>query len=148
MQINVQFLLHVHVYIKACWFFPIWFKYLKVSALSSCEESASTVQIVKRCPTDSESWKMAAKNMNCEAIKQNCSQSSNRHHFQYHCVINAWMNVTLEVCAPNRTIFGMIHAQALILYSEISHTPIKKVMENPSTDQPPPPSKKKRNQNN
>lgn len=78
----------------------------EVSALSSCEESASTVQIVKRCPTDSESWKMAAKNMNCEAIKQNCSQSSNRHHFQYHCVINAWMNVTLEVCAPNRTIFG------------------------------------------
>lgn len=78
----------------------------EVSSLSSCEESARTVRHVERCPTDSISWKMAAKTMNCDAIKQNCSQSSNIHHFQYHCVINAWMNETLEVCAPNRFIFG------------------------------------------
>lgn len=75
----------------------------EVSSLSSCEESASTVRHVDRCPTDSESWEMAAKNKNCDTIKQNCS---NIHYFQYHCVINAWMNETLEVCAPNRIIFG------------------------------------------
>nr|XP_034331054.1 uncharacterized protein LOC117690691 isoform X3 [Crassostrea gigas] len=84
----------------------LMFIFTEVSSLSSCEESARTVRAVERCPTDSESWEMAAKNMNCGAIKQNCSQSSNRHHFQYHCVINAWMNETLEVCALNRTIFG------------------------------------------
>lgn len=78
----------------------------EVSSFSSCEGSADTVRTVERCPTDSKSWEMAAKNMNCDAIKQNCSQSSSRRLFQYHCVINAWMNVTLEVCAPNRTIFG------------------------------------------
>lgn len=75
----------------------------EVSSLSSCEESASTVRPVERCPADSKSWEMAAKNMNCGAIKQNCS---NIHNFQYHCVINAWMNETLEVCAPKRIIFG------------------------------------------
>nr|XP_034316660.1 uncharacterized protein LOC105334870 isoform X2 [Crassostrea gigas] len=78
----------------------------EVSSLSSCEESANTVRPVKRCPTDPKSWEMAAKNMDCGAIKQNCSQSTYRHYFQYHCVINAWMNETLEVCALNRTIFG------------------------------------------
>lgn len=84
----------------------LMFIFTEVSSLSYCEESVNTVRIVKRCPTDSESWEMAAKNMNCDAIKQNCPQSSKIHHFQYHCVINAWMNETLEVCALNRIIFG------------------------------------------
>uniref|UniRef100_A0A8W8JEV3 Uncharacterized protein n=1 Tax=Magallana gigas TaxID=29159 RepID=A0A8W8JEV3_MAGGI len=46
--------------------------------------------------------------MNCESIEQHCSDSFNtgRHQFQYHCVINAWRNATLEVCALHRTIFG------------------------------------------
>lgn len=76
----------------------------EVSSFTFCEESARTMRYVNRCPTDSDSWKIAAKDMNCESIKHKCS--SGRHHFQYHCVINAWMNATLEVCAPNRTIFG------------------------------------------
>lgn len=82
----------------------VMYIFTEVSSFTFCEESAATMRYVNRCPTDSESWKIAAKNMNCESIKQNCS--SVRHHFQYHCVINAWMNATLEVCAPNRTIFG------------------------------------------
>lgn len=76
----------------------------EVSSFTFCEKSAATTRYVNRCPTDLETWKIAAKNMNCESIKQNCS--SGRHHFQYHCVINEWINATLEVCAPNRTIFG------------------------------------------
>lgn len=85
----------------------LMFIYTEVQAASytTCKESASTVRPLDRCPTDSKSWEMAAKKMNCDAIKQNCSQPSRRHLFQYHCVINAWMNETLEVCAPNRTIF-------------------------------------------
>lgn len=86
----------------------LMFIYTEVQAASytTCKESAGTVRPLDRCPTDSKSWEMAAKKMNCDAIKQNCSQPSRRHLFQYHCVINAWMNETLEVCAPNRTIFG------------------------------------------
>lgn len=76
----------------------------EVSSFTFCEKSAATTRYVNQCPTDKESWKIATKDMNCESINQNCS--SGRHHFQYHCVINAWMNATLEVCAPNRTIFG------------------------------------------
>lgn len=77
----------------------------KVLALTFCEKSILTVRYVEKCPTDSTSWKIAAEKMNCESIEQNCSQTG-RDHFQYHCVINAWMNATLEVCALNRTIIG------------------------------------------
>eukprot|EP00105_Crassostrea_gigas_P012011 XP_011427874.2 PREDICTED: uncharacterized protein LOC105328618 [Crassostrea gigas] len=81
----------------------------EVLALTSCEESAMTVRIVTRCPSDLSSWKNAAKSMKCESIDNNCLhtiRSKGDHRFQYHCVINAWMNATLEVCALNRTIFG------------------------------------------
>eukprot|EP00105_Crassostrea_gigas_P002560 XP_011415128.1 PREDICTED: uncharacterized protein LOC105319324 [Crassostrea gigas] len=67
-----------------------------------------TIKYVGKCPTDAKSWKIAADKMNFESIEQHCSDSFNtgRHQFQYHCVINAWWNATLEVCALNRTIFG------------------------------------------
>lgn len=125
-------------------FFVIWYKYLKVSSLSSCEESANTVRPVKRCPTDPKSWEMAAKNMDCGAIKQNCSQSTYRHYFQYHCVINAWMNETLEVCALNRTIFGMI--TCLVIYSILWNVtcPDLKGDGKPNYWQHSPPKKKKK----
>eukprot|EP00105_Crassostrea_gigas_P038044 XP_019922192.1 PREDICTED: uncharacterized protein LOC105326851 isoform X1 [Crassostrea gigas] len=79
-----------------------------VMAMTFCEESAKTVRYVDKCPEDLKSWEKAAKDMNCESIEHNCSKtvSKGNHRFQYHCVINAWMNATLEVCAPNRTIFG------------------------------------------
>lgn len=80
--------------------------YAEVSSIPICEASAATVRIVSRCPTDLKSWKIAAQNMKCESINQSCSDRLYRHIYQYHCVINAWMNATLEVCAPNRTIFG------------------------------------------
>nr|XP_034308496.1 uncharacterized protein LOC117683434 [Crassostrea gigas] len=79
-----------------------------VLALTSCKESAITVRYVERCPQDLKSWEKAAKDMNCESIKHNCSPTLGKtnHLFQYHCVINVWMNATFEVCAPNRTVFG------------------------------------------
>ncbi|XP_052681663.1 uncharacterized protein LOC128162475 [Crassostrea angulata] len=81
----------------------------EVLALTSCEESAMTVRIVTRCPSDLSSWENAAKSMKCESIDNNCLhtiRSKGDHRFQYHCVINTWMNATFEVCAPNRIIFG------------------------------------------
>lgn len=84
----------------------------KVSAIIFCEESAMTVRYVERCPEDLKSWENAAKNMNCESIRHNCSLtllSKGQHHFQYHCVINTFINATLEVCAFNRFIFGTVY---------------------------------------
>lgn len=82
--------------------------YSEVHAITFCEKSTMTIKYVEKCPTDANSWKIAAEKMNCESIEQHCSDSFNtgRHQFQYHCVINAWRNATLEVCAPNRTILG------------------------------------------
>lgn len=93
--------------------FPLFIMYTcmipEVLALTTCQESVKTVRYVERCPVDLKSWEISAKNMNCEAMKYNCSEtfiSKGQHRIQYHCVINTWMNATFEVCAPNRTIFG------------------------------------------
>lgn len=83
----------------------ITFSTEKCSSFTFCEESATKIRYVLKCPTDTKSWKIAAKNMNCDSIKQNCS-STTEHQFQYHCVINELRNALLEVCALNRTIFG------------------------------------------
>lgn len=70
-----------------------------------------TVRYVERCPEDLKSWEKAAKDMNCESIEHNCTHNLSKgdHRFEYHCVINTWINATLEVCALNRTIFGTLH---------------------------------------
>lgn len=86
---------------------PVTYIYTEVHAITFCEKSTMTIKYVEKCPSDAESWKIATEKMNCESIEQRCSDSVNgRHQFQYHCVINAWRNATLEVCALNRTIFG------------------------------------------
>lgn len=90
--------------------------YQKVSAITFCEESAMTIRYVERCPVDLKSWERAAKDMDCESIHHNCSHNLSKgdHRFQYHCVINNWINATLEVCALNRTIFGTVHINGFI----------------------------------
>lgn len=79
-----------------------------VSAYTQCEYSLLKVNYVRDCPTDAVSWNKAAERMDCQSIKQNCSGLNPQQHvFQYHCVVNGWMNATLEVCAFNRSILGM-----------------------------------------
>lgn len=82
----------------------------EVSTFTQCEYSLLKVNYVRDCPTDVVSWNEAAERMDCQSIKQNCSNSSGlnsqRYVFQYHCVVNGWLNSTLEVCAFNRTILG------------------------------------------
>lgn len=98
------------------------YMYLKLSfsrsfqtlAETPCGISVLTVNYVKQCPTDAISWKMAAKRMNCESLIHNCLPNTKHRlntkpvKFQYHCLINAWINATLEVCAFNRTIIGTL----------------------------------------
>lgn len=102
------------LYIESMFYFfliYIYNVYQKVSAITFCEESAMTVRYVERCPEDLNSWEKAARDMNCESIDHNCTHNLSKgdHRFQYHCVINTWINATLEVCALNRTIFGTLH---------------------------------------
>lgn len=62
----------------------------------SCEDSKLTVEIVKECPNSEKEWKKAAARKNCEEYARRCDQ---RNDFVYHCVINTYVNETLEVCA-------------------------------------------------
>lgn len=82
----------------------------EASAFAACQESILTLRYVNHCPEDAASWQMAAMRMNCNSIRQKCSKSLNlnpkKYIFQYHCLINAWMNATIEVCALNRSILG------------------------------------------
>lgn len=50
-------------------------------------------------------WDAAARRNNCsrKASTQKCSAVD---QFLYHCIINGYRNVTLEVCAPSIIIFG------------------------------------------
>lgn len=84
--------------------------YRQVCPFTGCQISTLTEKYVDQCPTDAESWKMAAKQKNCESIEQECTQlnelNSQRYIFQYHCLLNSWGNATIEVCALNRSIFG------------------------------------------
>nr|XP_034330984.1 uncharacterized protein LOC109618301 isoform X1 [Crassostrea gigas] len=98
----------LHTFERIILLLSLMYIYSEIHAITFCEKSTMTIKYVEKCPTDAQSWKIAAKKMNCESIEQDCSDSFNigRHQFQYHCVINAWRNATLEVCALNRTIFG------------------------------------------
>lgn len=45
------------------------------------------------------------------------SHSCNSSSFDYHCVINAWGNETIEVCAPRSVIVG----ESASIYHEYLH---------------------------
>lgn len=74
--------------------------HLQVFGNSECEDSAETAKTVKSCPQNIIEWNEAAKNKGCEKMSHSCSS------FEYHCVINAWGNETIEVCAPPVRIVG------------------------------------------
>lgn len=69
-----------------------------------CQEAIDNINIVLSCPTSKEDRDIAARRMKCNefAKLKNCSNEQ----LKYHCVMNAFMNETLEVCAPVRFIFG------------------------------------------
>lgn len=86
---------------------------VQVLAFTECQKSLLTVRNVNTCPKDGASWQMAASRMNCESVQQECSKAlgldPQRFIFQYHCLINSWMNALVEVCALNRSILGKLN---------------------------------------
>ncbi|XP_062587060.1 uncharacterized protein LOC134248681 isoform X2 [Saccostrea cucullata] len=70
----------------------------------SCSASKSTVQSVENCPSSEQEWIEASRRKNCSAFATQCSEPDK---FVYHCVINPYLNETLEVCVYKKTIvFG------------------------------------------
>lgn len=67
---------------------------------TKCDESAATAKKVKSCPQNHMEWSKAAARKGCEKMAHSCLS------FEYHCVINAWGNETIEVCAPKLQIVG------------------------------------------
>lgn len=70
-----------------------------------CQEAVDSVTIVGSCPTTKAEWDAAARRKNCSKIAST-QQCSAVDQFVYHCVINGYSNVTVEVCAPSRIVFG------------------------------------------
>lgn len=70
-----------------------------------CHESIYSLTIVESCPTTKAGWDAAARKKNCIKIAstQKCSSVDK---FVYHCTVNGYKNVTLEVCAPFKLIIG------------------------------------------
>ncbi|XP_056007061.1 uncharacterized protein LOC125665779 isoform X2 [Ostrea edulis] len=68
-----------------------------------CPSPKETVSYVPSCPRTQQEWKMRAQIKNCLHVFQQCS---NPHLYVYHCVINSYVNATIEVCAPGAYIIG------------------------------------------
>lgn len=62
----------------------------------SCDISNKIMRIVKKCPDNEEKWREAAARMNCTIYANQCDEPE---RLVYHCVINTFVNQTLEVCA-------------------------------------------------
>ncbi|XP_061169327.1 uncharacterized protein LOC133178609 [Saccostrea echinata] len=63
--------------------------------------SLPTLNEVPDCPRNKEDWQEAAERKHCDRIK-----NTDHPPFVYHCLINAWANATVEVCAPTWYISG------------------------------------------
>lgn len=62
---------------------------------------------MESCPTNNQEYENAANFKNCKltASQQKCSDADK---FVYHCVIDGFENETLEVCAPQKIITGIL----------------------------------------
>ncbi|XP_065926907.1 uncharacterized protein [Magallana gigas] len=74
---------------------------ISIAIDGSCPVSPSTVEIVDNCPDSEERWRQAAARKNCTAHASSCSEPD---RLVYHCLINSFVNQTLEVCAYGRII--------------------------------------------
>lgn len=89
-----------------CYFLVLGLLQIQIKSQNRfCQEAVSSMRIVTTCPTSKTEWDSAALKKNCDELaqRQNCV-SFNK--FKYHCVINGLRNTLVEVCAPERIIFG------------------------------------------
>lgn len=72
-----------------------------------CEEAVESVERVSYCPRTKQEWDTAATRKDCSRLagRQACTHAE---YFTYHCVINGYGNETLEVCAQQKIIFGIL----------------------------------------
>lgn len=82
-----------------------------VSGSNPCEVTRSTVQVVDDCPVNEEEWRKAAARKNCTAYANQCDEPNK---LVYHCVINEYVNQTLELCAyPQNIVLGKCTSYAI-----------------------------------
>lgn len=77
---------------------------IPVSADDFCPEIVNSVEEVASCPTTTQENDRAASKKNCSRIT--LGKKCNNYQLLYHCVINGYVNQTLEVCAPRKQISG------------------------------------------
>lgn len=70
-----------------------------------CPQSIPTENVVEACPADSTEWIKAKEKKLCHLVIQNCTD---KDRFQYHCLPNKFLDILVEVCAPNKVIVGKI----------------------------------------
>lgn len=68
-----------------------------------CPQSIPTENVVEACPADSTEWIKAKEKKLCHLMIQNCTD---KDRFQYHCLPNKFLDILVEVCAPNKVIVG------------------------------------------
>ncbi|XP_062587057.1 uncharacterized protein LOC134248677 [Saccostrea cucullata] len=71
------------------------------NAADLCDASRRTVVSVNKCPENEIEWMEAAKRKNCTSLAESCSEPE---RIVYHCVLNPFVNETLEVCVIGRNI--------------------------------------------
>ncbi|XP_062601579.1 uncharacterized protein LOC134263267 [Saccostrea cucullata] len=73
---------------------------------TTCPASVPTIRYVSSCPSNEEAWKIAESKKNCKSLAdiQKCVADPSK--FKYHCLVNSYLNATLEVCAPIRFASG------------------------------------------
>ncbi|XP_056014868.1 uncharacterized protein LOC125677558 [Ostrea edulis] len=72
---------------------------------SHCPHPTSTMEHVNNCPDSKYTWDLAAERKGCHRIFDNCLGLP-KQDLKYHCLINPFLNETVEVCAPSRRMFG------------------------------------------
>lgn len=75
------------------------------------------MRIVKKCPENEEKWKEAAARMNCTIYANQCDEPE---RLVYHCVINTFVNQTLEVCAYAQNILQGF-TKIFFFYQKLQH---------------------------
>lgn len=76
--------------------YQVCYSQVSYAGRDSCHISRKTVVIVDECPDTEGKWREAAAKKNCSAYASQCREPD---RLVYHCVINPYVNQTLEVCA-------------------------------------------------
>ncbi|XP_056018066.1 uncharacterized protein LOC125668733 [Ostrea edulis] len=79
-----------------------------VTLATYCPTSLRTLKNVPSCPRSKSAWETASANKKCATVVQSCVS---QEKFVYHCLINTYINATIEVCAPFTNILGYYCAE-------------------------------------